>query len=478
MRLQYGRGEPPSHDALEIGEAHGFCQIVVHPGSQAGVAVDRPHVCRHRDDRRMLARAQFALANFRRRLEAVHHRHVAIHEDQIVRRCRERRNGLAAVVDGHGGKTELQELFEREALIDGVVFDEQHAFGARRGRRSDRHARGWKLSDLVDPGVNRLRDAVEELRLTDRLHEIVDEADAARQLRLFATIVRGDQDERRRRDAGVGANIAPQFDAVLTGHTQIDDRHIVGLAAQRGTDHRGFPGDRIGDGIAAHRPRVEIAREDFARGRIVSTWQERFIQEMGEPFVFLSDEWYYITNTPFPKARHYGQFSQIENGVGMTRAYLDDWGKARRKLPAAIPQSTHITLVTATMAEGVMAKTVADLNRIENLTVELLPVVNQFFGPLVTVAGLLCGNDIIDAVQAHQQHNEGYANATKRLVLLPRIVLDNAGTQFLDDVTVTDFQERIGDAVVFTADVSEVIELITALATDALPSTPVLVGGR
>ena len=227
-------------------------------------------------------------------------------------------------------------------------------------------------------------------------------------------------------------------------------------------------------------PTLRPYQVDEARAIIhqVSTWQERFIQEMGEPFVFLSDEWYYITNTPFPKARHYGQFSQIENGVGMTRAYLDDWGKARRKLPAAIPQSTHITLVTATMAEGVMAKTVADLNRIENLTVELLPVVNQFFGPLVTVAGLLCGNDIIDAVQAHQQHNEGYANATKRLVLLPRIVLDNAGTQFLDDVTVTDFQERIGDAVVFTADVSEIIELITALATDALPSTPVLVGGR
>ena len=211
----------------------------------------------------------------------------------------------------------------------------------------------------------------------------------------------------------------------------------------------------------------------------VRPWQERFEQEMGTPFVFLSDEWYFITGRPFPKAKHYGNFAQIDNGVGMTRAFIDDWTRTRRKLPKRIPDPTHITLITATMAGEVVAKVARDLNAIENLTVDLLPVVNGFFGPLVTVAGLLCGQDILDALAQHSAENADRLAAAKRhLVLLPRIVLDNAGKRFLDDLSVEAFQEGVGVPVVFTKDVSEVFELIDALAKELLPSDLVLVGGR
>ena len=210
----------------------------------------------------------------------------------------------------------------------------------------------------------------------------------------------------------------------------------------------------------------------------VRGWQQRFEAESGEPFVFLSDEWYYITDKPFPKARHYGNFAQIENGVGMTRAFLDDWKRARRKLPSRLPEPTHITLITATMANDILAKITAELNQIENLTVDLLPVVNGFFGPLVTVAGLLCGNDILDALAANRAANVARDTAAKRLILLPRIVLDNPGKQFLDDLSVADFQQQAGDPVIFAKDVSEVMEMLDALAVAALPDELVLVGGR
>ncbi len=251
---------------------------------------------------------------------------------------------------------------------------------------------------------------------------------------------------------------------------------------------------KIGD-LPALRP----YRRDEAEAIVqqVQGWQRRYEAEMGTPFVYLSDEWYYLTGKPFPRASHYGDFAQIENGVGMTRAFLDDWLRTRRKLPARLPEPAHITLVTATMAQDVLARVAAELNRIDNLTVDLLPVINGFFGPLVTVAGLLCGQDILDALAARRRsdslaHNDAsgtelapdrvarhrHPASERRIVLLPRIVLDNAGKQFLDDLSVEEFQRRAGEMTVFAKDLDEVLELLGALAAGTLPDEPVLVGGR
>lgn len=228
------------------------------------------------------------------------------------------------------------------------------------------------------------------------------------------------------------------------------------------------------DGLPELRPYTRAEAEAIVAQ--VTGWQQRLEAEIGEPFVYLSDEWYYLTHNPFPKARHYRGYAQIENGVGMTRKMLDDWSRLRRKLPTQVAEPTRITLVTATMATEVMTKIVADLNAIVNVQVDLLPVVNQFFGPLVTVAGLLCGQDIVDALATTASAQP--ADGAKHLVVLPRIVLDNAGQQFLDDLSVEEFQQRVGQPTIFTQDVSEIVELMHALAASTLPEVAVLVGGR
>ncbi len=227
-------------------------------------------------------------------------------------------------------------------------------------------------------------------------------------------------------------------------------------------------------GLPDLRPfRRDEAEEVMAR---VQRWQRRFEAESGEPFVYLSDEWYYMTGRTFPGAAHYHGYGQIENGVGMTRKMLDAWSRLRRKLPHAVPEPTQITLVTGTMARDVMAGVVRDLNAIANLRVDLLVVENHFFGPLVTVAGLLCGNDILAALDqfAHAHPTD----TAKRLVLLPRILLDTAGAQFLDDVTPQEFQQRAGTPAIFANDVGEIAELTHALAANMLPDEPVIIGGR
>src|SRR5258708_10858640 len=169
----------------------------------------------------------------------------------------------------------------------------------------------------------------------------------------------------------------------------------------------------------------------------VEVHQRRFEAESlaGDPFVYLSDEWYYITQRDFPPAQHYGSYAQIENGVGMTRYLIDQWARSRRKLPVALPEPRRVTLVTSMMAQPVIEELARDIRKIERIEVQVLPVVNQFFGAEVTVAGLLCGQDVLAALE--QNGNLG------DLVLLPRVMLDNDGLRFLDDVSVENFKASL-----------------------------------
>ena len=175
----------------------------------------------------------------------------------------------------------------------------------------------------------------------------------------------------------------------------------------------------------------------------------------GYPFVYLSDEWYYLTGRDFPPAKHYGSYAQIENGVGMTRYLIEQWARTKRKLPVSMPEPRKVTLVTSTMAQPVIEGLAADIRRIEGLEVQVLPIVNQFFGAEVTVAGLLCGQDVLAALQQHEDLGD--------LVLLPRVMLDNEGVRFLDDMTVEEFKSELPVRAEFARNAQETIEAIRSL---------------
>ena len=194
----------------------------------------------------------------------------------------------------------------------------------------------------------------------------------------------------------------------------------------------------------------------------VEVIQHRFEAENEDntPFVYLSDEWYYLTQRDFPPAQHYGTYAQIENGVGMTRYLVDQWGRARRRLPEKMTQPRRITLVTSTMAAPVIEQLAADIRQIEQAEVQVLPIINKFFGAEVTVAGLLCGQDVLATLQENANLGD--------LVLLPRVMLDNEGTRFLDDMTVEEFQSQIPTRTEFVRNAQETIDAIRSLSGVAL----------
>jgi NifB/MoaA-like Fe-S oxidoreductase len=178
-----------------------------------------------------------------------------------------------------------------------------------------------------------------------------------------------------------------------------------------------------------------------------------------------------VTKRPFPPARHYGGYAQIENGVGMTRKLLDDWRVARKTLPEALPTPRRVGIVTSAMARPVIERMARDLRRIGNIEVRVMPIENRFFGPIVTVAGLLCGQDVLD--QAREQCGDFTGDD---LLLLPRVMLDNAGKRFLDDVTVEDFRAQAPAPVTFARTADEMagaIRTLTGLSAAMPDSVPV-----
>lgn len=131
---------------------------------------------------------------------------------------------------------------------------------------------------------------------------------------------------------------------------------------------------------------------DEARALIpqVEAWQAEFRETLGRGFVYLSDEMYLLAELDFPQEDDYDGYPLMENGVGMSRDFLNELDYQRDFLPDALPERRTLTLVTGTLAEPLLRERVAPvLREIGNLDVQVVPAVNRLFGPVATVSGLL-----------------------------------------------------------------------------------------
>jgi len=177
--------------------------------------------------------------------------------------------------------------------------------------------------------------------------------------------------------------------------------------------------------------------------RIVQTLQEEYEKKFGEPFVYLSDEFYLLAGKPLPSFFHYRDFWQIENGVGLTRFFLSSFEDSARTFPSKLKKKQHLVFVTGTLAEPILRENVLPvLNRIKNLSVRLLPISNRFFGGSVTVSGLLTGKDIINTLQKENKDTT---------ILLPSNCL-NTDNLFLDDVSLEELRRKLNRKIIVVED--------------------------
>lgn len=251
----------------------------------------------------------------------------------------------------------------------------------------------------------------------------------------------------------------------------------VGLAGGNGYD-----GDRRRSGRGHGRTyqqqeplpmRVFTAEEAAGIIEKAHAWQRRFKKEHGTAVVYLSDEFYLLCGQEVPGRAHYEDFDQIENGVGLVRNFLDDWKHVEKKLPAALGQPLSATIITAELITPTFQRIVERLNAVQNLHINLLTVENKVFGRTVTVAGLLTGGDVINALKALDANGTALGD----ILFLPQIMLDKKGYggRFLDDLTPADVERELGRPVVMAGLMGEVWQSLQALSKKSPKAEPALV---
>lgn len=202
-------------------------------------------------------------------------------------------------------------------------------------------------------------------------------------------------------------------------------------------------------GLTRHRdglPEIEEVTVDYAKRFLdeLKTWQERFQREIGTPFVFAADEWFVKGATPFPPLESYLDLPQLENGVGMVPLFLKQFKSLSSELPQEFSGPSRISIATGTSFSSYLEDCVNSLD-LNGLTLEVIPVPNYFFGDSVTVAGLLTGKDIIQALKNIRR--DTLFGTHDEILLIPSVALNDEGRSFLDGTTPQDIAREINTPV-------------------------------
>lgn len=174
----------------------------------------------------------------------------------------------------------------------------------------------------------------------------------------------------------------------------------------------------------------------------VEKFQKKIREECGKTFVYLGDEFYFLADKKIPPVDFYDDFPQIENGIGMTRNFIEEFyfeverwkgGKVNRKFSVDVVAGTSFAKVLKNLAAEVMYKN-------KNLDIKILPVENNFFGATVNVSGLLTGKDIINALKKNSRDCDK--------ILIPATALKSGENIFLDDVTLDEVQKNFSAKII------------------------------
>lgn len=168
----------------------------------------------------------------------------------------------------------------------------------------------------------------------------------------------------------------------------------------------------------------------------VNQWQDRFEKEKGYAWVYIADEFYISAGYELPSKEHYGEFPQIENGIGLSRLFVDEVGDNIKNLRRTSGEA-KISVVTGLLFESILKDVVSDLIDAFEVEIDVIAVKNDYFGGEVNVTGLLTGSDIVKGVN-RRFLNKGKAD----LLILPDIILNGDGLT-LDGYTVQMIAEQV-----------------------------------
>lgn len=171
----------------------------------------------------------------------------------------------------------------------------------------------------------------------------------------------------------------------------------------------------------------------------VHQWQEKLYPEYGLHFIHCSDEWYILAERELPREDQYDGYLQLENGVGMLRL-LEEEVKEALLHSDGESVKRQVSIATGRLAAPFIRKNVELVaNVYKDLEVEVFPIRNDFFGEMITVSGLITGQDLIAQLK-NQKLGER--------LLIPCNMLRAGENVFLDDITVETVEKELDIPVV------------------------------
>ncbi len=173
---------------------------------------------------------------------------------------------------------------------------------------------------------------------------------------------------------------------------------------------------------------------------MIEKWQKKVYDEHGIHFIHASDEWYFLAGREFPEAERYDGYIQYENGVGMMRLLLDEYGEALHALKNGHAEELNSIKREISLATGRLVypciQQIAEraMGVCPGLKVHVYEIVNEFFGERITVSGLLTGQDIIKQLKGRKLGTTLY---------LPENLLRSGEDYLLDDVKIGDIEKEL-----------------------------------
>lgn len=169
--------------------------------------------------------------------------------------------------------------------------------------------------------------------------------------------------------------------------------------------------------------------------REVGEIQKDLRARLGTTFAFLGDEIYLRAGRAVPGRAHYGDYPQIEDGIGMVRTFENKIGALLSRLdrrPPLNPANLCGTIMTGTLFAAPLTRMFGRLNERFGTRLNVLPVENDYFGGDVSVAGLLTGGDFLAARE----------RVVGDFAIIPRVTLKSDEPVMLDGMRFEELQKQ------------------------------------
>ena len=189
---------------------------------------------------------------------------------------------------------------------------------------------------------------------------------------------------------------------------------------------------RYRDGLYPLEP---FQREDARRVlKTIHRWQERLYEEYGTHFIHAGDEWYILAGEELPEEERYDGYLQLENGVGMLRLLEEEFREAYEGTEGD-QRKREVSIATGLLAAPYIQRMAEQLAvKYPKTEIHVYPIRNDFFGELITVSGLITGQDLIRQLRGRELGER---------LLLPCNMFRSGEEVFLDDVTLSEVEEAL-----------------------------------